>query len=134
MRFYSPKNEVNIRFVFISLIPTPQIRRIAKDKDFFLWGMWTNLVPVKTTGIATDDLSDVLQRECFSINPKVLIQLGVHLVLCQPQRQHGHFVREVKQLDAIELAQRNDAVIDKQDFTLWRTLSLQGKDIHFKET
>ena len=47
--------------------------------------MGTNYIPVEATGIATDDLSDVLQGECLGIDSKVLVEFGVHLVLCQPE-------------------------------------------------
>ena len=43
-------------------------------------------------------------------------------------------MREVEQFNAVELAEADDAVIHKQDFTLWGTFALQGKDVHFEET
>ena len=72
-------------FSFLFLVSAPQIRRITKDKDFFIYSMGANLVPVEAASIATDNLSNVLQRQGFGIHSKVLIQFGVHLVLCQPK-------------------------------------------------
>ena len=73
--------------------------------------MWAYSIPIDATGIATDNLGDILQREGFGVDSKVLVELGVHLVLGQPEGEHGHLVGEVEQLDAIELTQRDDAVI-----------------------
>ena len=91
-------------------------------------------IPIDTTGIAANNLSDVLQRQGFGVDSEVLIEFGVHLMFCQPKAKHRHLVREIEQLDAIKLAQRDNAVIHKQDFTLWRTFALQSEDIHFEET
>ena len=96
--------------------------------------MRTNFVPVYPTSIATDNLRDVLQRQGFGVDTKVLVEFGVHLMLGEPEGEHGHLVREVEQFDAIELTEADDAVIHKQDFTLRGTFALQREDIHLEET
>lgn len=96
--------------------------------------MRTNGVPIYSASIATNYLGDVLKRQGFGVDPKLRVELGVHLVLGEPEAEHGHFVREVEQFDAVELAETDDAVIHEQDFALGRTLALQGEDVHFEET
>ena len=49
------------------------------------------------------------------------------------QREHGHLVGEVEQFNAIELAETDDAVVDKHDFTLRRTFALQSEDVHLQK-
>jgi hypothetical protein len=93
--------------------------------------MRANFVPIYPAGIATDNLRDVLQGQGFGIDAKVLIEFGVHLMLSQPEGEHGHLVREVEQLYAIELAQGNDAVIHKHRLRISQTFLLQGEDVHF---
>ena len=110
-------------FVHLQVYYSPNTADCQTRRLLRLWYAG-NLIPINVTGIATDDLGDVLQGQGFGVDAKVLVELGVHLVLGQPKGEHGHLMGEVEQLNAIELIEPNHAVIDKQDFTLRRTLAL----------
>ena len=96
--------------------------------------MRTNLIPIDTTGITADNLRDVLQRQGFGVDSKVLVEFGVHLVLCQPKREHSNLMREIEQLNAIELVESNDTGIYKQDIATTIAFPHESQNIHFKET
>ncbi len=70
-----------ISFLAFILHTAPQIRRITKHEDFFIFGMRADFVPVNAAGIATNNLRDVLQGQGFGVDAKVFIELGIHLVL-----------------------------------------------------
>ena len=96
--------------------------------------MRTDAVPIETAGVAANYLGDVVQRQGVGANAKVVEQLLVHLMLGQPEGEHGDLVWEVEQLDAIELADAYYRPQDRADGTLAAFAELlQTEDVHLQQ-
>ena len=52
-----------------------------------------------------------LQREGTDVHAKVVGELVVHLMLCQPHRKHSRLAGEVVDFQTVELADVDDAAV-----------------------
>ena len=96
--------------------------------------MRTDDVPIEAAGVAANYLGDVVQRQGIGTNAKVVEQLLVHLMLGQPEGEHGDLVRKVEQLDAVELADAYYRPHDRADGALTPIAKLlQTEDIHLQQ-
>ena len=61
------------------------------------------------------------------------VELVVHLMLGEPQREHGHLVGEVEELDAIELVEGDVSAVAEVHYSVAAALLLQPDDVHLEE-